>query len=91
MSIDSEILNRLTRIESKVVRGFEELGIDIDVDPNWMTVDEPSRTLYVSSLARSLKIMNSEARRRGASHIGKEYDVVHRVNVVATLTLAVVT
>lgn len=88
MSIDNEILNRLTRIESKLVRGFEELGLDIDVDPNWMTVDEPARVLYVSSLARSLKIMNSEARRRGAEQTGKEYEVVHRGNVVATLTLA---
>ena len=88
MTIDSEIINRLTRIESKLVRGFEELGLDIDVDPNWLTVDEPARTLYVSSMARSLKIMNSEARRRGASHTGKEYEVVHRGEVVATLTLS---
>ena len=31
---------RLTRIESKLVRGFEELGVSLDVDPDWMTVDD---------------------------------------------------
>ena len=29
---DRELMNRLVRIESKLVRGFEELGVNIDKD-----------------------------------------------------------
>jgi len=87
MNFEHEVLNRLTRIESKVARGFEEQGIDIDVDPNWITVDDAARVIYVSTLGRSIKIVRSEAVKRGATHRGKEYDVVHRGDVVATITL----
>lgn len=87
MNFEHEVLNRLTRIESKVARGFEEQGIDIDVDPNWITVDDAARVIYVSTLGRSIKIVHSEAVKRGAKQKGKEYDIVHRGNVVATITL----
>ena len=87
MNFEHEVLNRLTRIESKVARGFEEQGIDIDVDPTWMTVDDAARVIYVSTLGRSIKIVRSEAVKRGAKQTGKEYDIVHRGNVVATITL----
>ena len=87
MNFESDVINRLTRVESKIARGFEEMGVDIDVDPTWMTVDDVSRVIYVSTLGRSLKIVHSEAIRRGATHKGKEYDIVHRGKVVATVTL----
>ena len=45
---------RLTRIESKLVRGFEELGVSLDVDPDWMTVDDEENTVYVSTIAGPL-------------------------------------
>ena len=87
MNFEYDVLNRLTRIESKIARGFEEQGIDIDVDPNWMTVDDSARVIYVSTMGRSLKIVHSEAIKRGAKQKGKEYDVVHRGETVATITL----
>lgn len=87
MNFQTEVINKLTRLESKVVRGFEELGADTDVDPNWLSVDEASRVVYVSTLGRSFKIMHSVAIQRGASQFGKEYDIVHKGDVVGTVTL----
>ena len=87
MNFQTDVLNKLTRIESKLVRGFEELGADTDADPNWLSVDDVARVIYVSTIGRSLKLMHSVAIAKGATQFRKEYDVVHKGNVVATLTL----
>jgi hypothetical protein len=81
-----ELMNRLVRVESKLVRGFEELGVNIDGDNDWLTVDDASRVVYVATLGRSMQVMLTDMVRKGAKHVGKEYDVVHKGNVVATIT-----
>jgi hypothetical protein len=78
---------RLRRIETKIVRGFEELGADTDVVMDWLTVDDASATLYVSTLGRSLIVMKEEAKKRGATRVGKTYDIVHRGEVVGTIII----
>jgi hypothetical protein len=35
---EKDIQYRLTRIETKLVRGFEELGVNIDQDREWLSV-----------------------------------------------------
>jgi hypothetical protein len=87
MNFQTDVLNKLTRLESKMVRGFEELGADTDADPNWLSVDDASRVIYVSTLGRSFKIMHSVAVAKGAKQFGKEYDIVHKGDVVGTVTL----
>ncbi len=87
MTFETEVLNRLVRLESKVVRGFEEMGIDTDANPNWLSVDDASRVIYVSTIARSFKLMHSVAIAKGASQFGKEYDIVHKGDVIGTMTL----
>lgn len=82
-----ETINRLKRVETKVVRFAEEMGKDTDVDHDWMTVDDPALVIYVSTLSRSMMVMREEARKRGATQMGKSYDVVHKGVVVATLEL----
>ena len=78
-SYDREILNRLGRIE--------ELGINIDKDADWLTVDDASRTVYISTLGRSLTVMLSDMVRLGAEKFGQAYDVVHKGNVVGSVVL----
>ena len=51
------VTSRLIRIESKLVRGFEELGVSLDVDPDWLTVDNAANTVYVSTIGRSLSVL----------------------------------
>jgi hypothetical protein len=82
---ERELFNRLVRIESKLVRGFEELGVNIDADSAWLSIDEPSRSVYVSTLGRSLTVLLSDMARAGATQVGKEYNIVHRGDVVGTI------
>jgi hypothetical protein len=76
---------RLTRIESKLVRGFEELGVSLDVDPEWMTVDDDANTVYVSTIGRSLVVVIQEMKARGATKVGQHYEIVHGGQVVASV------
>jgi hypothetical protein len=87
MQFEAETINKLTRLESKLVRGFEEMGIDTGVDPNWLVVNDEARTLYVATLGRSIKIVHSVAIQRGASQFQKFYDIVHKGDVVGTIKL----
>lgn len=86
-SFEREVMNRLVRIESKLVRGFEELGVNIDADSDWLTVDDAARVVYISTLGRSMTVMLSDMVRQGATQIGKSYDIVHRGDLVGTVTL----
>lgn len=84
-SYEREVMNRLVRIESKLVRGFEELGVNIDKDTDWLSIDDAARVVYVSTLGRSITVMLSDMARAGATHVGKEYEVVHKGNNIGTI------
>ena len=89
--IEKELVNRLTRIETKLVRGFEELGVNIDKDNEWLSVDEESRVVYVATMGRSITVMLSDMARAGAKQFGKEYDIVHRGDVIGAIVLRQIT
>lgn len=84
-SFEREVMNRLIRIESKLMRGFEELGINIDKDSEWLTVDDNSRLVYISTMGRSMTVLLSDMARVGATHVGKEYEIIHKGEVVGTV------
>ncbi len=86
-SFEREVMNRLVRVESKLVRGFEELGVNIDADHDWITVDNAARTVYIATLGRSLTVMLSDMVRLGAADFGKAYDIVHRGDLVGSVIL----
>lgn len=83
-----DIKARLTRIESKLVRGFEELGLNIDKDSEWLSVDDAANTVYISTLGRSLMVTLADMQRAGATKVGQHYDVLHRGDLVGTLIYA---
>ena len=85
--IEREITTRLTRMESKLVRGFEELGISTDKKTDWLTVDDDARVVYVDTIGRSLMVLLNDMVRVGATHIGEQYEVVHRSQTVAVIEL----
>jgi len=99
MSTDNEILSRLrdlqvatrdlqtkaTRAETKLVRGFEELGVNISTGDDWLTVDDIDRTVTVTTLGRSTLVMLTDMARRGATQVGKEYTILHRGRVAGSV------
>lgn len=82
---ERDMMNRLMRVETKLTRGFEELGVNIDADAEWLTLDEAQRVVYVSTLGRSMTVMLSDMARAGAKQEGLLYDIVHRGDVVGTI------
>lgn len=78
-----DLTARLIRIESKLVRGFEELGVSLDVDKQWLTVDDASNTVYVSTMGRSLQVIIQEMKARGATKEGEYYELVNGGKVVS--------
>lgn len=87
MSNLTDIAAQLKRMETKIVRGFEEMGVDTNVDHEWISVDDAARVIYLSTLARSLMVIRKEAPKRGATNFTKPYDLVHQGRVVGTLYL----
>lgn len=77
-----DITARLIRIESKLVRGFEELGVSLDVDNKWLTVDDESNTVYISTMGRSMQVIIQEMKLRGATKVGDYYELVNGGKVV---------
>jgi len=82
---ERDMMNRVMRIETKLTRGFEELGVNIDADTEWLTLDEEQLVVYVSTLGRSLTVLLSDMARAGAKQEGRLYDIVHRGELVGTI------
>lgn len=84
-NFDRYVKNHLTRLECKLVRGFEELGINIDKDPEWLSVDNDAGVVYVTTLGRSLMVMLTDMQRKGASREGYPYEIVFNGGRVGTI------
>lgn len=82
---EKDVINRLIRLESKLVRGFEELGVNIASRDDWLTVDDATRTVFISTLGRSMTVMLNDMARAGATQEGKVYDIVHKGDNVGTI------
>lgn len=79
------VTSRLIRLESKLVRGFEELGIGLEADRNWLTVEDETNTVYVTTTGRSISVLLQEMKSHGARKFGEWYEVVHKGHLVATV------
>lgn len=84
-NFDRYVKNHLTRLESKLVRGFEELGINIDKDPDWLSVDDDAGIVYITTLGRSLMVMLADMERKGATREGYPYEIVCNGNTIGTI------
>lgn len=82
-----EMVNRLRRLETKIVRLADAMGIETAAEEEWLTVDDATRTIYVSTLGRSLVAVINEARRLGASHTGDHYEIVTHGKAVGSVML----
>ena len=82
-----EISRTLRRIETKLVLFAEAMGVHTEADPDWLTVDDASRTIFLSTLSRSYLVMHTTAGAQGATQVGKSYDLVHKGETVGTMIL----
>jgi len=91
LATERELLNRVTRVESKLVRGFEELGINVDKEADWLTVDNVAHVVYIATMSRSLQVILNDMGREGATHIGDVYVLVHKGEEVGSVVYRMLT
>lgn len=72
----------LARIEAKMTRGFESLGVSVEKDADWMSVDEAKREVRMTTMSHSLKVVLAEMGRRGAKQRGAEYEMIYQDGTV---------
>ena len=84
-TFESDIVRRITRLETKLVRGFEELGINIDENENWLTVDDELEVVYINTLARSPLATLKKMSNSGATKAGHEYTLIFNNKKVGSI------
>lgn len=85
--LERELAKRLTRTESRIVRGFAELGVDVGGEPGWVDLNDDDRVVRVNTLGRSWVVLMSEMERLGAQHYDKFYEVVFDGEVIGSVKL----
>jgi len=86
MSKFDEVVDRLRRLETRLVVGFETLGIDTYDKKDWLEVDEAEGCIYVTTLGRSIQVINDTAKKLGAKP-GKQYEIIWRDEVRGTVVI----
>lgn len=87
MKLEQTIEERLVRLETKLTRGFEELGIALESNTTWLTVDEASRIVNLKTDGRSLKVILREMHKRGASSFGEIYQMKMNGRFIGSIVL----
>lgn len=82
--IHKEIMARLVRMETKLVRGFSEMGIDLDCE-DWMEVDDRDQAIYLKTMGRSMMVITSNMKKLGATKLGQDYDLIFEGKVVGSI------
>jgi hypothetical protein len=59
MNVDNDklkdIKKSLLRIETRMVRGFEKMGISVMDVTDWFTVDLEEKCIYITALSKTIK------------------------------------
>lgn len=71
---DKQVITRLQRIESRLVRGFDELGVRVQDDADWFSVDHARRIITLTTMAKSVSSIRMAMVRAGCG-IHLTYDV----------------
>lgn len=82
-----DLVRRMIRIESRLVRGFEEIGVDLSVETGWLTVNNEKQEVYINSLGRSFSVMLNTMKENGANRFGQAYDIIYKNELVGTIVL----
>lgn len=83
----NDLIKRMIRIESRLVRGFEEIGVDLSVEEDWLTVNNERTEVQVTSLGRSLMVMLKTMKENGANRFGQAYDIIYKDELIGSIIL----
>lgn len=77
------LFERLQRTESRVVRGFTELGVVVTDDDDWCRVDNERREVHINGTGRSIRSIQMAIIQTGGGN--DFYDVIVSGKQVATI------
>jgi hypothetical protein len=80
------LIERLQRIESRLVRGFSELGVRVTDDEDWFVVDHSSKTISLKSSGKSIASIEIAMRAAGCE-VGSMYDLLIAGDRTGTLLM----
>lgn len=71
-NIDMEDLHgKLTRIETRMLRGFDALGVNVKATPGWLTVNDEEKTVTINSMHYTLHAIFDELEQQGVHTQGR--------------------
>lgn len=76
------VFERLQRIESRLVRGFEELGVKVSDDADWCYVDHKNYLVTLNGPGRSIRAIQLAIKDDGG-YAGSYYDVIVNGETIA--------
>jgi len=79
------VVSRLIRLESKLVRGFEELGIALNQETDWLFVDEEALTVHIKTTGRSISAILKRMQECGAMSPGSFYKLKYRGETIGSI------
>ena len=80
------IMERLQRMESRLIRGFGELGVRVCDDSEWFSVDVDQKIVHLKSNGKSLASIELAMRAAGCV-VGDAYELRIGEEIVATMPL----
>ena len=60
-----DIRNKLTRIETRMLRGFDALGVNVKAAPGWLMVNNKEQLITINSPHYTLHAIHEELDRLG--------------------------
>lgn len=81
---NDELLKTIKRLETRVLRGFSGLGVDVMADTDWLKVT--GNTITITNTSHSLTAIMKRAKERGALIGERPIDVVFEGRVLCVLT-----
>lgn len=82
MSTEQAVFERLQRIETRLVRGFEELGVKVSDDEDWVKIDHKNYRVVLNGPGRSIRAIQLAIKDDGG-YAGSYYDVIVGGEVIA--------
>lgn len=80
----TDLMKRIVRLETKIERGFSEIGVDIN-QKNWMKIDDENKIVYIDNLGRALKVIIKKMECLGASKNLESYKLVYNDKIVGSI------
>ena len=81
------ILERLQRMESRLVRGFSEMGVRVTDDSDWFTVNRDAKVVFLKSSGKSIASIWLAMRAAGCE-VGETYHLFVGEQTAGTIQFA---